>query len=105
MDCFRDKSVSGHSVTVGETITVSPAEIDVATAYEVSGVIGICIYVYVIHFCQAISILCYHIIVISQELCQNNPFIWWDLAFKKEFFWLVFVTPFSDMSIYDGKLV
>ncbi|XWS12085.1 hypothetical protein CRYUN_Cryun37aG0059900 [Craigia yunnanensis] len=32
-----DKSVSGHSVTVRETITVTPAEIDGATAYEVSG--------------------------------------------------------------------
>ncbi|XP_012455506.1 uncharacterized protein LOC105777014 [Gossypium raimondii] len=32
-----DKSVSSHSVTVRETITVTPAEIDGATAYEVSG--------------------------------------------------------------------
>ncbi|XP_022724197.1 uncharacterized protein LOC111280922 isoform X2 [Durio zibethinus] len=32
-----DKSVSGHSVTVRETITVTPAEMDGATAYEVSG--------------------------------------------------------------------
>ncbi|KAH1048171.1 hypothetical protein J1N35_038955 [Gossypium stocksii] len=32
-----DKSVSAHSVTVRETITVTPAEIDGATAYEVSG--------------------------------------------------------------------
>ncbi|XP_022715166.1 uncharacterized protein LOC111274648 [Durio zibethinus] len=32
-----DKSVSGHSMTVRETITVTPAEIDGATAYEVSG--------------------------------------------------------------------
>ncbi|XP_022721544.1 uncharacterized protein LOC111278988 isoform X2 [Durio zibethinus] len=32
-----DKSVSSHSMTVRETITVTPAEIDGATAYEVSG--------------------------------------------------------------------
>ncbi|XVF86826.1 hypothetical protein PTKIN_Ptkin18bG0073700 [Pterospermum kingtungense] len=32
-----DKSVSGHSVTVRETITATPAEIDGVTAYEVSG--------------------------------------------------------------------
>ncbi|OMO49319.1 Survival protein SurE-like phosphatase/nucleotidase [Corchorus olitorius] len=32
-----DKSVSGHSVTPRETITVTPAEIDGATAYEVAG--------------------------------------------------------------------
>ncbi|XWS18860.1 hypothetical protein CRYUN_Cryun32bG0081300 [Craigia yunnanensis] len=32
-----NKSVSGHSVTVRETITVTPVEIDGATAYEVSG--------------------------------------------------------------------
>ncbi|KAJ0075970.1 hypothetical protein Patl1_33531 [Pistacia atlantica] len=37
MDCFRDKSVSGHSVTLRETIAVNSAEIDGATAYEVSG--------------------------------------------------------------------
>ena len=47
MDCFRDKSVSGHSVTVRETITVTPAEIDGATAYEVSGVM-------ILHFCYSI---------------------------------------------------
>lgn len=34
---FRDKSVSGHSVTLGETLAVSTAEINGATAYEVSG--------------------------------------------------------------------
>lgn len=33
----RDKSVSGHSLTIRETISVSSAEIDGATAYEVSG--------------------------------------------------------------------
>ncbi|GLT79101.1 hypothetical protein SLA2020_506060 [Shorea laevis] len=32
-----DKSASGHSVTIQETITVSLAEISGATAYEVSG--------------------------------------------------------------------
>ncbi|XP_028119587.1 uncharacterized protein LOC114317088 [Camellia sinensis] len=32
-----DKSVSGHSVTLRETVTVSSAEINGATAYEVSG--------------------------------------------------------------------
>ncbi|GMI72379.1 hypothetical protein like AT1G72880 [Hibiscus trionum] len=32
-----DKSLSGHSVTFGETITVASAEIDGAEAYEVSG--------------------------------------------------------------------
>ena len=37
MDCFREKSVSGHSVTLGETIAVNSAEISGATAYEVSG--------------------------------------------------------------------
>ena len=34
---FRDKSVSGHSVTVRETVAVSSAEISGAIAYEVSG--------------------------------------------------------------------
>ncbi|KAJ0007556.1 hypothetical protein Pint_28966 [Pistacia integerrima] len=34
---FRDKSVSGHSVTLRETIAVNSAEIHGATAYEVSG--------------------------------------------------------------------
>ncbi|CAL5327890.1 unnamed protein product [Camellia sinensis] len=33
----HDKSVSGHSVTLRETVTVSSAEINGATAYEVSG--------------------------------------------------------------------
>ena len=33
----RDKSASGHSLTMRETISVSLAEIDGATAYEVSG--------------------------------------------------------------------
>lgn len=37
MDYFRDKSVSGHSVTPRETIAVNSAEISGATAYEVSG--------------------------------------------------------------------
>ncbi|KAJ7963200.1 5'-nucleotidase surE [Quillaja saponaria] len=32
-----DKSVSGHSLTLGETVAVSSAEITGATAYEVSG--------------------------------------------------------------------
>lgn len=41
---YRDKSVSGHSVTVRETIAVSSAEINGATAYEVSGT-GLSIYV------------------------------------------------------------
>ncbi|XP_021295150.1 uncharacterized protein LOC110424785 [Herrania umbratica] len=43
MDCFRDKSVSGHSVTLRETIAVTPAEIDGATAYEVSGTTVDCV--------------------------------------------------------------
>ncbi|GMI77897.1 hypothetical protein like AT1G72880 [Hibiscus trionum] len=38
-----DKSVSGHSVTVRETITVSPSEIEGATAYEVSGTTVDCV--------------------------------------------------------------
>ncbi|KAK8524804.1 hypothetical protein V6N13_015808 [Hibiscus sabdariffa] len=38
-----DKSVSGHSVTVGETITVTPSEIEGATAYEVSGTTVDCV--------------------------------------------------------------
>lgn len=33
----RDKSVSGHSVTLRETVAVNSAEIVGATAYEVSG--------------------------------------------------------------------
>lgn len=46
--CFRDKSVSGHSVTVQETVSVCSAEITGATAYEVSGTT---IYVYIyLHF-------------------------------------------------------
>lgn len=36
---FRDKSVSGHSVTLRETVAVSSAEINGATAFEVSGII------------------------------------------------------------------
>lgn len=36
--CFRDKSVSGHSVTLRETVEVSSAEIHGATAFEVSGI-------------------------------------------------------------------
>ena len=39
---FRDKSVSGHSVTLRETIAVSSAEINGATAFEVSGMMGLC---------------------------------------------------------------
>lgn len=35
----RDKSVSGHSVTLRETVAVNSAEINGATAYEVSGMI------------------------------------------------------------------
>jgi len=35
--CFRDKSVSGHSLTLGETVEASSALIDGATAFEVSG--------------------------------------------------------------------
>ncbi|XP_039064966.1 5'-nucleotidase SurE-like isoform X2 [Hibiscus syriacus] len=38
-----DKSVSGHSVTVRETITVTPSEIEGATAYEVSGTTVDCV--------------------------------------------------------------
>ncbi|KAK1265633.1 hypothetical protein QJS04_geneDACA017878 [Acorus gramineus] len=38
-----DKSVSGHSVTLQETITVSSAEINGATAFEVSGTPADCI--------------------------------------------------------------
>ena len=36
----RDKSVSGHSVTLRETVAVTSAEINGATAYEVSGIIA-----------------------------------------------------------------
>ncbi|TYI35507.1 hypothetical protein ES332_A03G081400v1 [Gossypium tomentosum] len=43
----RDKSASGHSLTVRETITVTRAEIEGATAYEVTGnhrsKMGICL--------------------------------------------------------------
>ncbi|XP_027336705.1 uncharacterized protein LOC113850376 isoform X2 [Abrus precatorius] len=35
--CFRDKSVSGHSVTLRETVEASSAEISGAAAFEVSG--------------------------------------------------------------------
>ncbi|XXG46030.1 hypothetical protein AAC387_Pa02g0970 [Persea americana] len=38
-----DKSVSGHSVTLGETLAVSTAEINGATAYEVSGTPADCV--------------------------------------------------------------
>ncbi|KAK8608340.1 hypothetical protein V6N13_023766 [Hibiscus sabdariffa] len=38
-----DKSVSGHSVTIRETITVAPSEIEGATAYEVSGTTVDCV--------------------------------------------------------------
>ncbi|XVE51928.1 hypothetical protein DITRI_Ditri02bG0079500 [Diplodiscus trichospermus] len=38
-----DKSVSGHSLTVRETMTVTPAEIDGAIAYEVSGTPADCV--------------------------------------------------------------
>ncbi|XP_039009209.1 5'-nucleotidase SurE-like [Hibiscus syriacus] len=38
-----DKSVSGHSVTVRETIIVTPSEIEGATAYEVSGTTADCV--------------------------------------------------------------
>ncbi|XP_038995059.1 5'-nucleotidase SurE-like [Hibiscus syriacus] len=38
-----DKSVSGHSVTVRETITVAQSEIEGATAYEVSGTTVDCV--------------------------------------------------------------
>ncbi|XVF26978.1 hypothetical protein REPUB_Repub14bG0067000 [Reevesia pubescens] len=38
-----DKSVSGHSMTVRETITVTPAEMDGATAYEVTGTTVDCV--------------------------------------------------------------
>lgn len=36
---FRDKSLSGHSVTLRETVAVTPAKIKGATAYEVSGML------------------------------------------------------------------
>ncbi|TYI35505.1 hypothetical protein ES332_A03G081400v1 [Gossypium tomentosum] len=45
----RDKSASGHSLTVRETITVTRAEIEGATAYEVTAAgnhrskMGICL--------------------------------------------------------------
>lgn len=38
-----DKSVSGHSVTLRETVAVSSAEIEGATAYEVSGTPADCV--------------------------------------------------------------
>ncbi|CAJ1950930.1 unnamed protein product [Sphenostylis stenocarpa] len=38
-----DKSVSGHSLTVGETVEASPAQIDGATSFEVSGTPADCI--------------------------------------------------------------
>ena len=34
--------MSGHSVTLGETVAVSSAEIHGATAFEVSGTIAFC---------------------------------------------------------------
>lgn len=60
MDCFRDKSVSGHSVTVRETITATPAEMDGATAFEVSGVM-------VLHFTNSVF-LSYRTYLSSLEL-------------------------------------
>lgn len=33
----RDKSVAGHSVTLKETVAVTPTDVHGATAYEVSG--------------------------------------------------------------------
>ena len=38
---FRDKSVSGHSVTLQETVAVSSTEINGSTAFEVSGMTDI----------------------------------------------------------------
>ncbi|XP_047326945.1 5'-nucleotidase SurE [Impatiens glandulifera] len=38
-----DKSLSGHSVTLRETVSVSPAEINGATAYEASGTTVDCV--------------------------------------------------------------
>lgn len=35
---IRDKSHSGHSLTVGESVAVYSSELDGATAYEVSGI-------------------------------------------------------------------
>ena len=44
---FRDKSVSGHSVTVRETVSVSSADINGATAFEVSGTaMLLCCFIY-----------------------------------------------------------
>lgn len=39
---FRDKSASGHSVTLTETVAVTSAEISGAVAYEVSGGAATC---------------------------------------------------------------
>lgn len=39
---FRDKSQTGHSMTVGESVAVYSSEIDGAVAYEVSGIITYC---------------------------------------------------------------
>ena len=48
---FRDKSLSGHSVTLRETVAVTPAEIKGATAYEVSGMFRFLLLLYMLfHF-------------------------------------------------------
>lgn len=39
---FRDKSHTGHSMTVGESVAVYSSQIDGAIAYEVSGIITDC---------------------------------------------------------------
>lgn len=43
-----DKSASGHSLTVRETVEVTSTEISGATAFEVSGNISPFIYVYIL---------------------------------------------------------
>lgn len=56
LNWFRDKSVSGHSVTLREKVAVSSAEIKGATAYEVSGTItSLCSFFFFLFFTKVLD--------------------------------------------------
>lgn len=50
--------MAGHSVTVGDTISVSSAQINGATAFEVSGNASPSIYIYIYQELIYILIMC-----------------------------------------------
>lgn len=70
---FRDKSVSGHSVTLRETVAVTSAEINGATAYEVSGRIASLCFRFLILSAQ-VSTICDLILLQVSSLIKLSHF-------------------------------